>query len=164
LRIAVIDSAPLIGLVHLELAKELSLFFDRIYVPRTVQVEVNRKHRFRYHLRKLYETGIFERCACVDKVAVELLTPDVDEGEAEGLVQAQEKNAGFFIGDEKRARQIAEAQGLKPVGTTRILARLNLEGRAEKTDSLVKRLRADLRFRVADRIVQEAIARAPEPI
>lgn len=36
----------------------------------------------------------------------------------------------FFVGDEKRAREIAEKMGLTPVGTVRILARLNQDGRA----------------------------------
>jgi uncharacterized protein len=163
-RIAVIDSTPLISLVHLELAEQLSLFFDVIYVPRTVQIEVNRKQRFRYRLQKLYRTGIFERCASADRCSVELLTVELNAGEAEALVQAQERNATFFIGDDKRAREIGEGHGLKPVGTIRLLARLGLERRAEETRGLVKRLRADLKFRVTDEVVSQAIELAVEPI
>jgi hypothetical protein len=58
LRTAVIDSTPLINLVHLELVTELSLFFDIVYVPRQVQTEVNRKHRFRYLLRELLDSVV----------------------------------------------------------------------------------------------------------
>jgi uncharacterized protein len=164
LRIAVIDSTPLISLAHLELAKELSLFFDIVYVPSAVQREVNRKGRFRYRLQKLYKTGVFQRCPSADPDGVELLRAELDEGEAEALVQAQERKARYFIGDERRAREIGEKLGLKPVGTVRILARLNLEGEAEETAKLVRKLRNDLRFRVTEEIVAQAMIMAPEPI
>lgn len=146
------------------MAQELTLFFDLIYVPSAVQREVNRKQRFRYRLRKLYKTGVFQRCPSADKVRVELLKAELDEGEAEALVQAQEKNASYFIGDERRAREIGHAQGLMLVGTVRILARLNLQGQAEETRSLVKKLRRDLKFRVTEEIVAQAIAIANETI
>jgi predicted nucleic acid-binding protein len=164
LRIAVIDSTPLISLTHLELAKELALYFDLIFVPSAVQREVNCKGRFRYRLLKLYQTGLFQRCRCADPYSVELLQTELDEGEAEALVQAQERNARYFIGDEKRAREIGGKYGLKAVGTVRILSRLNLEGRADDPAKLVRKLQRDLRFRVTDEVLAQAVAMAPEPI
>jgi predicted nucleic acid-binding protein len=74
----------------------MSLFFDVVYVPRAVQREVNRKGRFRYHLNKLYRTGLFCRCEAADETNVRLLLPELDEGEAEALIQAQEREAVFF--------------------------------------------------------------------
>src|SRR5207245_1060482 len=129
LRTAVIDSSPLINLAHLNLALDLSMFFDRVYVPRAVQREVNVKGRFRYRLKKLYATGFLERCATADETNVQLLRAELDAGESEALIQAQERQAHVFIGDDRRAREIAERMGRKSVGTARLLARLNLEGR-----------------------------------
>ena len=80
MRAAVIDSSALINLTHLELASKLLFYFDRIYVPRQVQVEVNRRHRFRHRLNKLYQTGLFHRCACANAVNVRLLAFELDEG------------------------------------------------------------------------------------
>jgi predicted nucleic acid-binding protein len=54
--------------------------------------------------------------------------------------------------------------GLKAVGTVRLLARLNRQGDAEETKVLVRKLRRDLRFRISERVVQEAIGMASEPI
>jgi len=163
-RIAVVDSSPLIYLTHLGLCREVSLFFDVVYVPRAVQREVNQKHRFRYQLRKLYESGFFVRCTAANAINVRLLRVDVDEGEAEALIQAQERHAAFFIGDEKRAREIGEKMGFKCVGTVRLLARLGREGRAPDTRALVRKLQHDLRFRVSETVVAQAIAMAAEPI
>lgn len=164
MRIAVIDSTPLISLTHLGLAEELISFFDVVYVPREVHSEVNRKSRFRYRLKKLYQTGRFVRCMAADRRNVNLLLDQLDSGEAEALVQAEEKGAEFFIGDDKRAREIGSLKGFKPVGTLRLLARFHLEGRAPEPAGLVRKLRRDLSFRASQEIVQEAIALAAEPI
>ncbi len=163
-RISVIDSSCLINLSFLQLAPFLVHYFDRVYVPRRVQEEVSRKHKFRYRLKKLYQTGLFEKCLCGDRYNVELLAREIDGGEAEALVQAQEKAAQFFVADETRARQIGERQGLIAVGTVRILARLCLEGYAEDTHVLIRKLRrSDLKFRVSDAVVNQAIAKRSEP-
>jgi predicted nucleic acid-binding protein len=164
IRVALIDSSPLINLTHLGLAPKLSLYFTAIYVPRRVQEEVNKKFKFRHRLNKLYQTGLFKRCKCADETRVQLLARDLDPGEAEGLVQAQEKGAHFFIVDERRAREIGERQGLILVGTVRLLARLSLEGNAEDVQSLVRKLKKDLRFRVAENVVEHAVASAATPI
>lgn len=164
MRIAVIDSSPLINLTHLDLARDLALFFDRVYVPRAVQEELNKKGRFRYRLNRLYRAGFFTRCMTADIFNVQLLRAELDRGEAEALIQAQEKQALYFIGDERRARKIAARMGRKAVGTLRLLARLNLEGRAPEISGLVRILRRDLDFRVSDEIVQQAIDLAAEPI
>jgi hypothetical protein len=163
-RIAVLDSSPLICLSHLGLAGELTRLFDVVYIPRGVHSEVNRKSRFRYRLKKLYQTGRFVRCTAADIDNVRLLMDQMHEGEAEALIQAEEKAAEFFIGDEKRAREIGRLKGFKPVGTVRLLARLHLEGRAAEPGGLVRKLRRDLGFRVPETVVEEAIGMASEPI
>src|SRR5260370_24877719 len=150
--------------VHLDFVRDLSHFFDMIYVPRSVHREVNRKGKFRNTLRKLYDAGLLHRCTTTDRTNLQLRKLELGEGEAEALVQAQERHADFFIGDDKRAREIAEAQGLRPVGTVRILARLELEGRADKTTLLIKKLRDRFDFPVSEGIVTQAIAMATDPI
>ncbi len=133
-------------------------------MPRSVQREVNRKGRFRYRLKKLYETGIFARCTAADQTNLRLLEAELGEGEAEALIQAEEKAAGFFLADEKRARDIGKNKGLKPIGTVRLLARLHLDGRAAEPGALVRKLRRDLGFRTSQAVANEAITMAAEPI
>jgi predicted nucleic acid-binding protein len=164
LRIAVVDTSPLINLTHLGLARELTLFFDRVYVPRAVQEEINKKGRFRYRLNKLYRAGFFMKCVTADIYNVRLLEAELDKGESEAIIQAQEKQALFFIGDERRARAVAERMGQRPVGTLRLLSRLSLEGRAPELAGLVEKLRRDLDFRISEEIVEQAISLASLPI
>lgn len=160
MRSAVIDSSCLINLIHLDLASKLILFFDRVYVPRHVQTEFNRKHRSRYRLNKLFRAGVFHKCRCMDEMNFRILRFEIDAGEAEALVQAQENGAEFILVDERHAREIGVRQGLTPCGTVRLLARLCQDGHAEDTWVLVRRLRKELKFRIGDEFVAKAIASA----
>jgi len=160
---AVVDSSPLINLVHLELAERLHFYFDTIYVPRMVQTEVNKKSKFRHRLNKLYSKGVFKRCVVGDPVSVQFLE-ELDPGEAEALIQASEMGVAVFIGDEKDARSMSERRGIRPIGTARLLARMHLEGYAGETGTLVRKLRHDLNCRIADQVVQDAIRVAARPL
>jgi predicted nucleic acid-binding protein len=164
MRIAVIDSSCLISLVHLDLASKLAIYFNVVYVPRNVQAEFNKKHRSRYRLNKLYEAGLFRKCTYRDETNFRLLTAELDAGEAEGLVQAQERGAEFFLVDESKARMISIRRGVTPYGTVRLLARFCLEGYAPDTWALVRRLKRECGFRVGDDVVRKAIAAAETPI
>ena len=164
MRAAIIDSSPLIFLSHLDLATKLAEFFRVVYVPSLVQQEVNRKHRFRYRLNKLYATGLFQRCHASNQTNRKLMEEYLGPGEAEALTQGQERGIRFFIGDERRARNYAMNMGICPIGTARLLARLNIEGYAENPRILIKRLRLELNCRIADDVVEAAIKEAPKPI
>lgn len=164
MRTAIIDSSCLICLVHLDLASKLALYFDVVYVPRSVQLEFNRKHRSRYRLNKLFDAGVFQKCMGKDETNFRLLTAELGAGEAEGLVQAQERGAEFFLVDERKAREVGVRQGLTSYGTLRLLARFCLEGYAEDIWGLVRRLRRERHFRIADEVVRMAIASAEIPI
>ena len=159
---AVVDSSPLIYLVHLEIAEKLHFYFDTIYVPRMVQREVNRKSKFRHRLNKLYSKGVFKQCRIVDRTSVEFLR-ELDAGEAEALVQASEKGVTVFIGDETRARNMSAKRGMRPVGTARLLARMHLEGYVGETEALVRKLKRDLNYRITDQIVRDAVRVAADP-
>lgn len=161
---AVIDSSPLINLIHLGLASKLSAYFDVVYVPREVHKEVSRKRTSRRVLEKLYGGSPFEKCDVGNQDNVRLLLVDIDAGEAEALTQAQELGASVFIGDERRARRIGQIMGIRPIGTAKILARMNLEALAEEPKRLIRKLRTDLAYRIADDLIDEALANASEPI
>lgn len=96
---------------------------------------------------------------------MQLLRASLDEGEAEAIAQAQEREAGFVLMDEEQGRKhIASLKNLVGVGTVRILARLHLQGEADDTYKLIIKLKRDRRFRVTDQIVEDAISMAHIPI
>lgn len=164
MRTAVIDSSALIHLDYLGLAIKLSNFFDRIYVSSIVEAEVNRKHRFRYRMKKLYGSGRFEKCKSSNTQNRQLLEVTIHSGEADAITQAQERSTRFFIGDDLDARLVAERMGIQPIGVARLLFRLSVDGDADAPHRLIQKLRRDLGFRISPLVVQEAAEMALEPI
>ena len=164
MRHTVIDSSSLRAITHLKLATKLSLFFNVIHVPRSVQTEVNKKRKFRHQLNKLYDTGLFQRCSVGNGTNVRLLMLQLEEGEAESIIQAQEKEADRVILDEKKARKVASNMSIQPVGVARLLFRLEREGHIEDARKLITRLRKELSFRISENVVEEASRKAEEPI
>jgi predicted nucleic acid-binding protein len=163
-RTAVIDSSALIHLDYLGLATKLSNFFDRIYVSSIVEGEVNRKHRFRYRMKKLYSSGKFEKCKSSNIQNRQLLEITIHSGEADAITQAQERSVHFFIGDDLTARTVAERMSIQPIGVARLLFRLSIDGDAADPHLLIQKLQRDLNFRISNLVIQEAAARALEPI
>ena len=170
MRIAVIDSSPLINLAHLDLAGKLSLFFDVVLVPSAVQREVRKRGRFGRRLNRLYAAGLFKRCKAADQTNVDLLRIEkLHHGEAEALTQAQETQAKeeasiYLIVDERHAREKCSLVGMRAVGTVRLLARMSRQGDAEEPRGLVRKLCRDLNFRASGAVVEKAIRMAEEPI
>ncbi len=164
MRHTVIDSSSLRAIAHLKLATKLSLFFDVVHVPRCVQTEVNKKQKFRHQLNKLYETGLFQRCSAGNRTNVLLLMPELDEGEAESIIQAQEKYADRVILDERKARRVASNMSIQPVGVARLLFRLQRDGHIADARKLINRLKKELKFRISEDVIKEASLKAEEPI
>jgi predicted nucleic acid-binding protein len=165
---AVIDSSSLIYLTYLDLTLKLSQFFDVVLVPDIVEKEVNRKHRFRYRMKSFYESGVFKRCVVSNEWNRRLLQYDqgIDAGEAEAITQAQEQEAPVFIGDEKAARESAQRKGKISIGTAGILARLYIQGivTAHPRELIRKLRRSKIRCRISDKVIEEAMQRAHEPL
>ena len=164
MRHAIIDSSSLLAVAHLNLSIKLSLFFDVIHVPRQVQVELNKKHKFRHRLNKLYDTRIYKRCLKADRTNVRLLMPPLNEGEAEGIIQAQENGIDHVIFDEREARKIATRMGINTVGIARLLFRLEREGHVNDAAKLIQKLEGELKFRISKAVVEEARLRSEDPI
>ena len=165
---AVIDSTALIYLTHLDLTLKLSQFFDVVLVPDLVEKEVNRKHRFRYRMKSFYESGVLEKCKISNEWNRQLLQYDegIDAGEAEAITQAQEQEAAVFIGDEKAARESAQRKGKISIGTAGILAKLYIQGiLTTHPQHLIRKLRSSkLKCRISEKVVDDAMQRAYEPI
>lgn len=164
MRHTVIDSSSLRAIAHLKLATKLSLFLNVIHVPRSVQTEVNKKWKFRHQLNKLYDTGLFRRCSVGNDTNVRLLLLQLEEGEAESIIQAQEKEADRVILDEKKARKVASNMSIQPVGLARLLFRMEREGHIDDARKLITKLRKELSFRISEKVVEEAHRKAEEPI
>ena len=87
--------------------------FDRVLIPQAVEGELLRFHPSLPDYLKVH--------AIHDQQAAESLSQELDRGEAEAIVLAEECHADYLLMDEKHGRSMAEARGLTVIGLLGVL-------------------------------------------
>lgn len=85
----------------------------------------------------------------------------LDIGEAEAIVLAQEKEVDWLLMDEIRGRTIAQGLGLKVIGTVGILLLAKDAGFISEIRPLLDILLSQ-RFRISERVYRSVLERAGE--
>ncbi len=119
---AVVNSSPLISLALLNHVELLKMIFDEIFIPKSVYDEITIKGKGKIggseDNYKLDGFVIYEALNLDLKNTIML---ELDEGEAEVIAIAKEKDVPYVIIDEFAGRQFAALLGFKVVGTLGIL-------------------------------------------
>jgi len=105
------DASPLIALKHMEILEKLNTLFQIVMVPPAVIRELNVKEgEYFANLRflKIENSG--------DVRLVKALRLMVDEGEAEAIALALERNA-FLLIDDLKGRKVARSLEVEILGT-----------------------------------------------
>ena len=131
-----IDTSTLLSLRCAGVLGAISLLFDRILVPRAVWAELAKGGPQNEAIEGvLAEYGFFEKCADYDAVRVRLLLDTRasgkqgrDEGEAEAIIQAQERSCGMVLVDDNLGRSWAGRHSLEFHGTLWVLRELRNRG------------------------------------
>ena len=104
--IVVADSSPLIAFAILNLLEILAKIFDELYVPQAVYDEVTSWNK--PYARELQDF-LKNRVKTVEnKLAVTILTNELDIGESEAIILALENNISDILIDEPKGRKIEE--------------------------------------------------------
>lgn len=159
------DSSPLIslsGINRLELLRDL---FGKVIIPPAVWREVvtdgpNRTGDLA--LRKAQAAGWIEVEAPSAGALLSLLKWQLDPGEAEAIALALEKSAEQILLDEPAARRIADLYQLNKIGVVGILIRAKQNGQISLLKDELDNLRLNTKFRLADRLYEQALAAVGE--
>ncbi len=106
--IVVSDSGPLIALSRLGMLPILQELFGEIVIPEEVRKEVVEK------AKRVEVEGIKD-------LSVDILSKEIERGEAEAIVFAKKLNADLLLLDEKIPREIAKSLGLQVAGTIALI-------------------------------------------
>ncbi len=133
------NTTPIISLLAISKLELLKEMYGRIIIPRGVfdEIEQGRNKQFYEDLsafdwidiRKLQDTR-----------SLKYIT-DLDKGEAEVIVLANEIEADLVIIDEKAGREYASYFGLKYTGTIGILLKAKQLGLVEKVSPLLSEMK-----------------------
>jgi predicted nucleic acid-binding protein len=119
--IVVADSTPLIALASIDQFNLLKGLFGTVLIPEAVFREVVTRGRGRPGSEEVRKADWIKVQAPKDRAKVVFLLSDLDEGEAEALVLAEEVSADWIIVDETKARLAAEFIHLHFIGTVGVL-------------------------------------------
>jgi len=119
--IIVSNSGPLIALSKLNLLFILQDLFGEIVIPAEVWKEVVERGKGKAGSEAIEKAKWIKVQDVGDDLSVEVLCRNIDRGEAEAIILAKRINADILILDEKIAREIAMAVGLKVVGSLALI-------------------------------------------
>lgn len=154
------DSSTLIHLTAIGRLALLKEIYQKITIPTAVWREVVEEGKRRAgaaEVEAARQLGWIEVMSPANKPLVHLLTRDLDEGEAEVLALAIERQADLVLLDETDARRIAERYGLRKTGVVGLLIRAKREGKIASLREELDKLQNQAGFWIAERLYQQAL-------
>lgn len=160
--VVVTDTGPLIALARSGHLRLLELLFREIILPKGVHRELCLEQplpgsaELNAVLSKADSIYRVQAARRIETLLSELLDP----GEAEAIALAAEKDCLLLI-DERKGRRVARKQGIRIIGTGRILIAAKKYGHLENVREPLVRLRA-CGYRLSDALCQEILRLAGE--
>jgi len=157
--IIVSNSGPLIALSKLNLLFILQDLFGEIVIPAEVWKEVVERGKGKAGSEAIEEAKWIKVQDVGDDLSVEVLCRNIDRGEAEAIILAKRINADILILDEKIAREIAMAVGLKVVGSLALIYEGIKRGIVDQTlAEIIKKMR-ERNIWISDEVIEEITKR-----
>jgi len=142
----VADSSVLISLSALDLLRKR---FSEVTIPQAVQEEVVIEGTGQPGSQEVQSSNWIRVQEVQDRVFVQLLEAELDQGESEAIALARELNADLVLLDEKDARSKARQIGLRILGTIAILVWANKAGHIGSLQEQLNALRDKAKFRIS---------------
>lgn len=159
--IVVSNASPLIALSKIGRLSLLAELFGSITLPQAVYQEVATQAATRPGAIEIRQATWIKTQKPSDQTKINYLLADLDRGEAEALVLAEELSANWILLDEAKARLVAEYLGLNYIGTIGVLLLAKQLGLISALRPILDELRVN-RFRISQRIYQSVLAEAGE--
>jgi len=160
--IVVSNTTPLIGLAAIGHFDLLPKILGQIVIPQAVYNEAVVYGREQGGARdEVMHAPWIKVQEAQDRLAVDVLLDELDLGEAETIVLAQELQADLVLMDERKGRRKLDQLGLKKIGTLGLLLRAKELGLMPAIRPEIERLR-ETGFSISDRLVAEVLRTAGE--
>jgi predicted nucleic acid-binding protein len=153
------NTTPILSLLKIDKLDLLKDLYETILIPQAVyqEIEAGKDRSFYTDLCKLDWIVIKH----IESLQNRMYLLDLDDGEAETLILAQEQNADLVIIDEKCGRRYAEQLGMPVTGTIGILLKAKKQGRIARIAPLLQELSNKQSWLSAD-LVKKALELADE--
>lgn len=159
--IVVADATPLIALAKIEKLSLLRRLFGTLHIPPAVYTEVVTQAPQRPGAYEVRGATWIKMTPIQDTSTLRYLRAELDPGEAEALILAEEMSADWVLLDESKARRIPKTLDLSHVGTVGLLLLAKRRGYITEVRPLLDELRKK-RFHLSDHVYQSVLREAGE--
>jgi predicted nucleic acid-binding protein len=158
--VIVSNTTPLIGLAAIDRFELLFQLFGKIYIPQAVYDEAVVAGREQGGAKQaITKADWIEVVSVKERELVTSLLSELDLGEAETIILAQELNADWILMDERKGRRKVTELGLNKIGTVGLLLKAKQMGLLDVIRPDLEQLRLQgfsISQYVVDIILQEA--------
>lgn len=155
----VADTSPLIAFAILQKLELLTRIFDEIWLPTAVFQEATTPDK--PHHQAITQFARDKVKPVQNRLAVQMLTHDVDLGEAEAIILALENGIDDLLIDDAKGRRVARLNGLYPIGTIGVLLQAKQTGHISQVKPLLDTLIAH-KIRIGADLYHHALQLAKE--
>jgi predicted nucleic acid-binding protein len=161
---AVSNPSPVLNLAIIGQLSLLHQQFGEVWIPAAVLEELRTEDELpgSQVVRKALEAGWLEVKEVKDQTLAQVLRRDLDSGEAEATVLAQETKARWVLLDERESRRVAKSLGLKVTGVLGVLLRAWHEGKLPSLRKAMDELRQRAGFRIGAELYSELLRESRE--
>ena len=159
--IAVVNTSPIVYLSSINQLGLLKKLFKEVYIPNAVKQELLSGSKDSFGVKEIKTEKWIKPRKIKNKLAKEYLLTDIDNGEAEVIILAEELKTDTLIMDDKLGRKIAKLRDIKVTGTLRILIAAKEKGLLVEVKPLIKRLKEN-GFWISDDVYEAILKEAKE--
>ena len=159
MRKIVSNTTPIVSLLKIGKLDLLRKLYGKVQIPRAVylEIEAGKDKEYYVDLKKLDWIEIMP----IQSSSARLYLFDLDDGEAETIILAQEQNSDMVLIDEKPGRRYASQINVPVTGTIGILLKAKKRGLITAVAPLLQELRYKS-FWINDSLYNEALRLAGE--
>jgi len=150
----VTNSSPLIAFAILDRLEWLPLLFSEVCIPPQVLAEISFWSKPYSQMLKVFAKDKVKPIQ--NQMAVNLLTKDIDLGEAEAIVLALENGIEDILRDDFKGRKLAQLNGLQPIGTVGALLQAKQGGYLNQIKPALDKLIIH-KIRIGKNLYQQAL-------
>ena len=162
--LVVSDTSPLLNLAKVDRLDLVRQQLNVVLIPPAVHAElrVDADLPGSATIRSAMAAGWLRVEEVLESDLSRVLRRELDRGEAEAIVLAAQRRADLLLVDEREARRVARALGMKVTGAVGILLRARLEGSLSSLSEALADLHERAGFRLDSELVSEVLRLAGE--
>lgn len=152
--IVVSDTSAITSLIQIGREDLLQRLFARVVIPAGVRDELLAFHNAVPLFLEVRQVGEIEK--------VQELADEIDRGEAEAIILAEEMGPDYLLMDDLEGRRIAIAKGLPVIGLLGALVKAKRAGLIESLNAVISDLELRAGFRISAELRADVLAAAGE--